>query len=487
MGDQIWSRNPTTGAFALLDYRGLGAPPAAHNPLDLATLIGARVSIDGPDRGASRVALYPGEFEFSPITGKALPHPDATHLDAWLPPFGGHASATDRPQGLRLTAVRLALRRTLSTESLPDRQLALPPAGNYQFLVSAFGARECRLFALEFSRGLIYQWLPHSECWREISPGGAEVLARSSLADNAWGMAVQDPQGSTKIFMPTDDGLATVSINLIAETYELRTIGHRCAGAPVMWQGRLYVPMVEEGKKLGVFTLDAQGTAVRRVDGPALTPASGWVRPLTDRRQIVWMASSGQLVVRRSGGSALEASLLPWPWGTTPRFDLGSPYLSDSGELWQQCLLRDEQGRHLVFVQLGRSEPEIKPASSPRLSTGAACFQLETRLRDPPWLDPDDRGMGSSAHEVIFPLLESTSASTLLCARVASTRSLDAVLASNETCTALFELRGVQDVQFWVARMPRPWATRPFVYAGHLYLYHPDKRRMPGWRIGTEP
>jgi hypothetical protein len=483
VGDQVWSRNPTTGAFDLADYRGLGAPPAAHNPLDLATLIGARVSIDGADRGGKPVALYPGAFKFSPITGKALPEPAIAHLDAWLPPFGGESSAVDKPQGLRLTAVRLALRRTLTIETLPDRQLAMPPAGNYQFLVSAFGTCESRLFALEFSRGLIYHWLPHSECWLEVSPSGAEMLAKSSLADNAWGIAAQAPQGSTKIFMPTDNGLAIVCINLIAQTYELHTVGKRCAGAPVMWQGRVYVPMLEEDRKLGVYTLDPRGTAIRRVDGPGLdAAAAAWVRPLADHRQVIWMASMGQLIVKRSDGTALEASLLPWASGITPRFDLGSPYLSDSGHLWQQCFRRDEQGGQFVFVQLGLSEPEIRPASSPRLSTGAACFQLETHLRTAPWFDPDD-GMNSSANEVIFPLLESTSASTLLCARVPSTRSLDSVLASSETCTTTFELRGEHDVQFWVARMPRPWATRPFVYSGHLYLYHPDKRRLPGWQI----
>lgn len=485
MGDQIWSRDPATGAFDLADYKGLGAPPASYDPLDLAALVGARVSIEGADRGDEPVALYPGAFRFSPLTGKALPEPSAAHLETWLPPFGGESAVGDEPQGLRLTAIHLTLRKTLSIESLPDRQLAMPPAGNYQFLVNAFGTRDARLFALEFSRGLIYHWLPHSECWLEIRPSGAERLAPSALGDDAWGMVLaHDPQAGTRVFMPTDAGLAIVSINLIARTYELRTVGTRCMGAPILWQGSVHVPMLEEGGTLGVYALDPQGTALGRVDGSGLDASEAqWVRPLADRRRIVWMAPMGQLIVERGSGEAPEASLLPWPPGITPRFDLGSPYLSRSGHLWQQCVRQDEGAAPCVFVQLGSREPEIKPARSPRLSTGAACFELDTRLRIAPWFDSDD-GL-DSANDVIVPLLESTSASTVLCARVPSARSVDSLFASKEACTTIFELHGEHDVQFELARMPRPWATRPFIYAGHLYLYHPDRHRLPGWRIDS--
>ena len=492
LGDQVWSRNLATGAFDLVDFRGLGAPPSAYDLRDLATLVGARVSAGGADREAKPVALYPGTFKFSPDTGKTLPEPSGADRAVWLPPFGGDSSAPE-PYGLRLTAARLALRRTLTIESLPDQELTLPPAGNYQFLAAAFGTCESRLFALEFSRGLVYHWLPHSRSWLELSASGAEMLAESSLGDNAWGMAAADPDGSppesTTIFLPTDDGLAIVSINLVAGTYKLRIVGRRCIGAPILWQSRVYVPMMEEGRKLGVYTLDPrEPTVIRRMEGPGLDAgAGGWLRPLADRRQIIWMGPTGQLIVKRGGSAALELSLLPWGPGITPRFELGSPYLSGSGYLWQQCFQQDGQGGQggqFVFVQLGRSEPEIRPASSPRLSTGAACFQLETRLRSDPWIDPDE-GMDSNADEVIIPLLESTSASTVLCARVPSTRSVDSVFASNEPCTTTFELRGEQEVRFWVARIPRPWATRPFVHAGHLYLYHPDMRRLPGWRVDS--
>ena len=483
VGDQTWSRNPATGAFELADYKGWGAPPAACDPLDLATLVGARVSVDGADRAGKSVALYPGAFKFSPVTGKALPAPSVPHRGTWLPPFGAADSVEDPPQGLRLTAVPLALRPTLSIESVPDRQLAAPPSGHYQFLVSACDTCDARLLALEYSKGRIYHWLPHSERWLELRCSVPQALAGSSLGEEAWGMAVQEPQGATRIFMPTDAGLAIVSINLIARTYALRTVGTRCVGAPILWQGRVHVPMLEQDGTLGVYALDAAGTALRRVQGPAIDAATAkWVRPMADRRQIVWLAPAGQLVVKAGASDAVEASLLPWPSGITPRLALGSPYLSRSGHLWQQCVQQDDEGQRFVFVQVGLGEPEIRPASSPRLSTGAACFQLDARLRIAPWFDADDC-LDSEAGEVIIPLIESTSASSVLCARVSSPGSVESLFASDEAWTTTFELHDERDVQFWVASLSRPWATLPFVYAGHLYLYHPDKRRLPGWRI----
>ena len=485
MGDQIWSRDPATGLFDLADYKGLGAPPPACDPLDLAALVGARVSVEDAAGSASRAALYPGAFRFSPATGKALPEPAANEPDAWLPPFGAGGPAADTPQGLRLTATHLALRPTLSAESPPDRQLPMPPAGNCQFLVGAFATRDSRLLAIDASQGLLYHWLPHSERWQPLRPSGTQALARSSLPDAAWGLAVEDPQRSARIFLPTDAGLAIVFINLIGRTCEVRSVGTRCLGAPVLWQGRVHVPMLAKDGTLGVYALAPDSTALHRVEGPALDAAeAGWVRPLADRRRIIWMAPAGQLVVGcGDDGNASGTAFLPWPAGITPRLDLGSPYLSRNGQLWQQCVRQDGQVAQFVFVQLGLAEPELRPASSPRLSTGAACFQLDTRMRLAPWFEPDDC-RGPEADEVIVPLLESTSASTVLCVRVPHTRPLDSLLAATETCTATFELHGGEhDVEFGMARMSRPWATRPFVYAGHLYLYHPERRRLPGWRV----
>src|SRR4051812_5469778 len=186
VGDQIWSRNPANGAFDLVDYRGLGAALDNQDPLDWATLVGARVSFDDADRGARPVALFPGEFRFSPVTGKPLAPAPAAPLNAWLPPFGGEVAAADKPQGLRLTSAPLVLKKAVSPESAPDRQLAIPAPGKYQFMVSACQTRDARLLALDHSQGILYQWLPRTGSWQVLQPEGGSTLAMTSLGDHAW-------------------------------------------------------------------------------------------------------------------------------------------------------------------------------------------------------------------------------------------------------------------------------------------------------------
>jgi hypothetical protein len=236
------------------------------------------------------------------------------------------------------------------------------------------------------------------------------------------------------------------------------------------------------GGRVAVLSFDLRTLEeTGRYEAPATAVAQEWTRPIVDRRQILWMSSAGQLVVKRLS-AAPELSFLPWDPGITPRFELGSPYASADGQLWQQCFRDDADGGSFVFVQVGRPSPAIRLATSPRLSTGVSSFKLEALLRSNPWSDPVDVS-DSEADEVIIPILESLPRSTLLCARVPSTSSVDSVLASNESFLTTFELRGELDVQFARDPIGRPWLTRPFVYGGCLYLYHPDLPNLRGWRM----
>lgn len=480
LGDQRWAQDLKTGVFDLVDFRGLGAPVKAYRRLDLAALTGARVSVDSADEGA----LYPGPFSFSPVSGRALPDPPSRGGGVWLPPFGhDEGSVLTKPRGLRLTEVPLSLPTTLTLESRPDSELRLPPPGNYQFLVGCFTTHVPGLLAIEFSKGLLYRWLPATGIWEEVLPADGGILGESSLMDGAWGMAAPDPLESTQLFLPTDHGLTALSVNLIAPSYGTGVAGMRCVGAPALWQGGIYVPMQQADRRVAVHAFDPRTLQLTQLfEAPTAGKVSVWTRPIVDRRQIIWMSSAGQLLVNQRGGGALEGSFLAWGPGIVPRFDLGSPYVSADGHVWQQCLAEETSDGRFVFVQLGHPQPDIRPTSSPRLSTGAASFKLETLLRANPWMDPEE-GTDSQADEVIIPLLESLSSSTLLCARVPSTSSVDSVFASDAPCIATFELRGEHDVQFARERITRPWLTRPFVFGGCLYLYHPDLPSLPGWRM----
>ena len=96
LGDQRWSRDPATGAFELLGYRQLGTPGAAADPLDWAGLVGARLSHDPADCAGRPLALFPGEFRYSPTTGQPLAAAPHRGTEVWLPPFGGERDGAQR-------------------------------------------------------------------------------------------------------------------------------------------------------------------------------------------------------------------------------------------------------------------------------------------------------------------------------------------------------------------------------------------------------
>ncbi|HZF83496.1 MAG TPA: hypothetical protein VE084_08350 [Burkholderiaceae bacterium] len=465
LGDQRWSRDPATGAFELLGYRQLGTPGAAADPLDWAGLVGARLSHDPADCAGRPLALFPGEFRYSPTTGHPLAAAPHRGTEVWLPPFGGERDGAQRLQGLRLTAARLSLPGSLTPEANPDDELPPPCEGPCHFIVAAFSACESRLVALDVARGTLRQWLPHSRRWAELAPVGDARLSASSLGDDAWSLAALEQQGTLRLFLPSDDGLAVVGINLLAGRCEVHMLGSTCVGAPVLWRGRVHVPMLDREGVVFVQAVRPDDLALERMPVSGLDPAAHrWLRPVADPQRIVWMGSRGQLLVRaEAAGPAGAASFLPWPAGIAPRFDLGGPSLA-AGHLWQPCFLRDAQGGRVVSVQLGAAGPA---------------------LRDPAGDDPDEDDDGSTARERSAILLASTTSSATLRARLDDARRVSSGFGSRESYLTTFELAGEDTVAFFAARLSRPWATQAFLYAGRLYLHHPELPVLPGWQCAA--
>lgn len=465
LGDQRWSRDPATGAFELLGYRQLGTPGAAADPLDWAGLVGARLSHDPADCAGRPLALFPSEFRYSPTTGHPLAAAPHRGTEVWLPPFGGERDGAQRLQGLRLTAARLSLPGSLTPEANPDDELPPPCEGPCHFIVAAFSACESRLVALEVASGVLRQWLPHSRRWADLAPVGEARLGPSALGDDAWSLAALEQQGTLRLFLPSDDGLAVVGINLLAGRCEVHTLGSTCVGAPVLWRGRVHVPMLDREGVVFVQAVRPDDLALERMTVSGLDPAAHrWLRPVADPQRIVWMGSRGQLLVRaEAAGPAGSASFLPWPPGIAPRFDLGGPSLA-AGHLWQPCFLRDAQGGRVVSVQLGAAGPA---------------------LRDPAGDDPDEDDDGSTTRERSTTLLASTTSSVTLRARLDDARRVSSGFGSKESYLTTFELAGEDTLAFFAARLSRPWTTQAFLYAGRLYLHHPELPVLPGWQCAA--
>jgi hypothetical protein len=467
--DQTWAREADGQSFRLLDFRGSTPAAGIYEPDELARLVGARREGD---------ALYPGPFRHSPNTGQPLPPPPNEIFEEWLPPFGNAGGAL--PRGLRQTRAKLSLPLDARPEQDPDVNLPLPPAGDYQFLVGNFSARCPGLIALETRKGLVYLYRDACQRWEELPPE-RHLLPASSLPPGGWGLACPEP-GGRRFFLPTDQGLAALDFHRLALRYALTLFPAPCLGAPVFWRQSVYAPASRDDGGLGILQTDPAKPERSAWLAPAFAaPAGRFAHALVDRRQVVWLGLEGQLTLGLAIDGEPRPAYFPWPQGIRPCFEFGSPYHARDGVFWQLCF--DEAAQRYRYVALGRANPESWPTSRPRICSGTMSFTLETMIEDDPWHDPE-LAEDAQADELVAPLLEAAN-KTVLCLRVPWTVGADRFFQSLDKHRTAFELiGGGGDSRFFVKNLVQPWLTRPFVYRGYLYLYHPSlKESAPGWRL----
>lgn len=464
--DQIWRRSPGN-RFALASYRGLEAAPTGHAAHELAALVGAH---ECREEGAD--VLYPGPFRYSPATGRPLPAlPAPAARQTWLPPFGNGPAMSCL--GLRQSPLALALPAGPRSGDAPDTELPLPPPGEHHFLVGHCKTRLPLLLAFNPRQGLVY--LHTSGGWVECE-GQGRLLPASSLA--AWGLWL-DGDEENRFYLPTDEGLAVLDLNVLGLGYRLDLIPARCLAAPAALGGWLAVPALAPEGRAGVLCLAGRDGAAAWLDCEAAGDG-GFAIPLARQRQVLWLGGQGQLQLGLDADRRLTARAIPWQDGDSPRLAFGSAYYARDGALWQ--LAYDNPAGRYHYVRLGQSQPERQPCRSPALSSGTVCFAQASQLRGPPWTDPA-LAYDALAEDVVIPLLEAADGA-VLCVRIAWVQGLESLFASTAAHLARYELIGRDgDARFFTHRLARPWLARPFVYRGVLYLHHPELESIPGWAL----
>jgi hypothetical protein len=467
--DQAWRRSAGQG-FALHDYRGLEAAAAAHGAHELAALVGAR---ECPEEGEG--VLYPGPFSHSPATGKPLRPPAPGERQIWLPPFGNSPSLGRL--GLRQTGLALGLSATPGLEHAPDTQWMLPEPGEYQFMVGNFKARIPLLLAINPRQGRLF--LRSGQDWQELTRQGPR-LPGSSLAADGWG-AWLDGREENRLYLPTDEGLAVLALNVLNLSYRLSVVPGQCLGAPAALEDWVAVPALGEGNRAGLLLVPCQeGGAAEWLDCAAVAVGGRFNAPLAGRSQVLWLNSHGQALLALDLDGRPTAGHIPWPDDGPPCFEFGSPYHARNGVLWQICY--DRRAGRYHYVQLGSRTPDKQPCRSPVLTSGTACFARASQLRGPPWSEagPSCEALGE---DLLIPLLEAANAA-VLCLRMAWIRGLDELFQSPIAHLAHYELIGHDgDVRLLTRRLCKPWLAQPFAHRGWLCLYHPDLDLIPAWKL----
>jgi hypothetical protein len=484
---------PLESGTWIADEQGVGFVPVrgAHGQMisSLLTREDLFALLQPAFAGGAPHAIYPPEFKFCPVTGKALQRAQQVSAGIpWVPPFGAAplaARVSRAARGLRQAAMAIKLSRQgeRRADADPDVMLGLPPPGDYEYFSIPAGGSVAVLLALDPAKGLIYMLLPASRRWELLEHAGGGSLAESRCERAAWRCEVAVGGLTSLIFLPTESGLACLIPDATSLSFAVTYVGGGPAiGAPLQFGEQVWAPIRLADGCIRFVGASAKGEAAAQVDLPLGSLALGTLHaPLADGRTALWLCDAGQLLLRKQASGTLVASFQPWPASVQPSFEFGCPYLSRDGSLWQLCF--DTQQDSYVYLQLGVDRPERVPALAPRLCSGSFNFRFATKFKSEPWLEPAHGDDGGS-DEVVLPLLESTVSAAVLGLKLATTAGLADVMRSGERMRAVLVLDDASSqIAFHTIAVAEPWRLRVFVHDGLLWAYHPLLSRLDGWTL----
>jgi len=492
-GDFHWVQE-AAGLFKLFSYRG-SPIHAIWSGKEGEALAAAAIDVQGN--------RFPDAFKFSPENGReggALQHPTKMSLSS-VPPF---AQTKSNRIGFAETDHNIAiegLSNQTDAEDRATRELPLPSHGRHPFIVANFGLAKPLLLSYDLSSGSFYCWIPHEGKWEELIPERNKFVGCYMQPDLSWSMHVIDAERSGTLFVPTDFGLARVEVNPLSLTYSVEYVSSLpCLAGIIAFQNSLFA-LVGETQDLKVLQINLAEVADHQVtiydiSGMSKGGIPGQLRqPFKTKREVYWLCDRGQIQVKTDVTGDLSVSLITWPVGIAPCFNLGGPYLHSDGRVWQQCIdtsSQDSDEHGYCFVELGKPQPERKQVGGYRLMGAFSSLVKDQRLlNQPPW-DAPSGGTGN-IKRITVPLIESTAGSKpMICFSAAFNGDPD----------AFFTDPGIIDVDylFWghlsgtpnhrrvfhFARVATPWDARIFVYDDHLFIYDPDSSDpVRGWKIAA--
>lgn len=460
------------------------------------TALGYRVSahLSAPDIGslfhANRSekhlqAQFPPEFLYCSVTSERLSQIGPRQA-AWIPPFGAlpaRDGSSSNAVGLQQNAGRLDLPRQEKNdgEFTPDRTIAAPPPGEYEFFAAQFGTQSAALIALDPQKGMLFAWLPAAQKWFEMQHAGALLLSDAGFKHHAWRCELA-VQFNSKLYLSTQQGLARLTPDVASLTYDIAYFGDGAAlAAPICFDGKIWVPVADGDHQIRMVNLDAVDLAGVPVplDGGIELGAVG--APVSYGRVAVWACEYGQLRLHKQADSSVKASFIPWPAGIAPQFQFGCPYLARDGALWQLCF-DSRQGSYL-YLKLGASETEMVHALAPRCCSGSVNYRFAVKLQTPPWEEPE-LGNDAVSSEVVMPLIEFGALARVIGLKFDTPDGLATALASNQRRPAQLVLDdGDSEEVFHTFSVSEPWRLRLFVYDDTVWMSHPMLNRIDGWKL----
>jgi len=268
-------------------------------------------------------------------------------------------------------------------------------------------------------------------------------------------------------------------INPVSETYRTEPVlAAPMVAAPGTMRRHIACLVKPEGA-VRLWSARAETGEVEEYACPDV-PASGWSRPIGYDGRLFWLHEAGQLAWRP--GEAPQFT--PWPMGWQPRLEFGGPTQSRDGRLWH--IGHDGQG--YSFLELGSDNPQGAPIDGARLGFANFLFRRGHPVVDEPWSGEHIEDLGQD-ETLVLPLLRAfnnnrSQPSGLVLRFHKYTGRAEEALHERVIQRTTVEWIGRRNVILdEIVRMARPLECVPIVYAGCLWLHHPDWNALRGWRL----
>ena len=479
----MWTANAEGGDFAQISSRhGHALAPALIEWIRTGLV---PVSFD-----AAAGSAFPPEFKFHPLTGAALGmHATPRNLQQWMPPCGNSRLAEPgNVRGLRQTPQSLTLSRLAvrSETDNPEHEMLKPGAGDFEFFSVPCATLEPMLLAMDPARGQLYAWAEPTQRWMPLMHSLNGLLGEChQVSDEGWrGEVVLGDAFSSTLFVPTDDGLAAIRVDVPALVFDVTYLGAAASiGSPILFADHIWAPVRKLGEPLRFICSNGAGELISEVvvSGADVPQVFGHMQtPVADMRRAFWMCDEGYLQLERKSDGSCVATFTRWPSDLVPSFQFGAPFLANNGDLWQICWCA-AKGQYeyinLISAQLLRQE-----ASRPLMCTGSMSYRYVQRVTDEPWYEPE-HGVDGGQTRFLLPMLESSSSKAVLGLRVNAAGSLKETLDSNEKLRAELVCDSGGVYAFNSIAVREPWRMRFFVHDNKLWAFHVDLPHIQGWEL----
>lgn len=477
-----WTTNAEGGDFELLSSRhGHALAPLLKDWVRAGL---APLSVDD-----SAGVVFPPEFKFHPLTGAALRLQSTPHNnEQWMPPSGNSQLVEPgNVRGLRQTTQPLSLARLADRNQTdhPEHDMPKPGAGDFEFFSVPCATLEPILLALDPAKGQLYAWgLEHK--WMLLAHARNHLLSEcKQVSDDGWrAEVVLSDVFSSTLFVPSNDGLAAIRVDVPALVFEVNYLGGAASiGSPILFADCIWAPVCKLGEPLRFICSNGAGELVRDivVSGADVPQIFGHMQvPVADMRRAFWMCDEGYLQLERKSDGSCVATFVRWPSDLAPSFQFGAPYLANNGDLWQICWCAHKN--QYEYVNLMSAQLLRQEASRPLMCTGSMSYRYVQRVTDEPWYEPE-RGVDGEQKHFLLPMLESSSSKAVLGLRVSAIGSLKDLLESDDKLRAELVCDSGALKAFDSIAVRQPWRMRFFVHHNKLWAFHVDLQQIQGWGL----